>query len=138
MCLCGCHFCQLGQHPLANLQISACEYIMSLVFFLWPHLQHMEIPGLGVELGLQLPTYATATAMATSDPSHLCDPHHNLQHCQILNPMRQGQGLNFILKDTMSGSQPAKPQQEPQDACSRQLRSVDVRYSAAADEYTGS
>ena len=29
-------------------------------FFLQPHLQHMEVPGLGVELELQLPAYTTA------------------------------------------------------------------------------
>lgn len=30
--------------------------------FLWPRLQHMEVPALGVELELQLPAYTTATA----------------------------------------------------------------------------
>ena len=33
----------------------------------------MEVPRLGVELELQLPTYATATAI--SDLSHICDLH---------------------------------------------------------------
>ena len=33
-------------------------------FFLGPHLQHMEVPGLGVKLELQLPAYTTATAAA--------------------------------------------------------------------------
>ena len=28
-------------------------------FFLWPHLQHMEVHGLGVELELQVPAYST-------------------------------------------------------------------------------
>ena len=37
-------------------------------FFFWPHPWHMEVPRLGVELELQLPTYATATAM--QDLSH--------------------------------------------------------------------
>ena len=37
-------------------------------FFYWPHPWHMEVPRLGVELELQLPTYATATAM--QDLSH--------------------------------------------------------------------
>ena len=32
----------------------------------WVHSQHMEIPRLGVELELQLPAYAAATA--TPDP----------------------------------------------------------------------
>ena len=31
----------------------------------------MEVPGLGVELELQLPAYARATA--TPDPSRICD-----------------------------------------------------------------
>ena len=39
-------------------------------FFFWsflgPHPQHMEVPRLGVESELQLPTYATVT---TPDPS---------------------------------------------------------------------
>ena len=46
-----------------------------LFFFLGPHLRHMEVPRLGVELGLQLPTYATATA--TPYLSHVCDLHHS-------------------------------------------------------------
>ena len=32
-------------------------------FFLRPHLQHMEVPRLGVELELQLPAYPAATAI---------------------------------------------------------------------------
>ena len=35
--------------------------------FLWPHPWHMEVLGLGDELELQLPVYATATA--APDPS---------------------------------------------------------------------
>ena len=38
-------------------------------FFLGSHLQHMEVPRLGVELELQLPAYATATATAGSEAS---------------------------------------------------------------------
>ena len=34
--------------------------------FLGPHLQHMEVPRLGIELELQLPAYTTATT--TRDP----------------------------------------------------------------------
>ena len=40
-----------------------------LFFFLGPHLQHMDIPRLGVELELQLLAYTTATAMR--DLSHI-------------------------------------------------------------------
>ena len=40
------------------------EYEKKIFFsFLWLDLQHMEVPGLGVKLELQLPAYATATAM---------------------------------------------------------------------------
>ena len=42
-------------------------------FFLGPHLQHMEVPGLGVILELELPAYGTALAM--TDPSRICDLH---------------------------------------------------------------
>ena len=33
-----------------------------LSFFLWPHLQYMDVPGLGVELQLQLQAYDAAVA----------------------------------------------------------------------------
>ena len=36
----------------------------------------MEGPRLGVELELQLQAYTTA--MATPDPSHICDLHHSV------------------------------------------------------------
>ena len=40
-----------------------------LFFFLLLHLQHMEVPGLGVESELQLLVYTIATAML--DLSHI-------------------------------------------------------------------
>ena len=51
--------------------------------FLGLHPQHMEVPRLGVESELQL----LATAIATPDPSLVCDLHHSSQQCQILNPL---------------------------------------------------
>ena len=36
---------------------------LSFFFFFWLHLWHMEVPRLGVKSELQLPGYATATAM---------------------------------------------------------------------------
>ena len=48
-----------------------------LVFFLGPHLSHMEVPRLGVKFELWLPAYITATA--TLDPScvsNLCLQQH--------------------------------------------------------------
>ena len=41
------------------------------LFFLRLHLQHMEVPRLGVESELQLPAYAADTA--TQDPHRLLD-----------------------------------------------------------------
>ena len=57
------------------------------VLFLWPHLRHKEAPRFGAELELQLPAYATATAI--QGLSYTCDPCHSLQQCRILNPLRK-------------------------------------------------
>ena len=46
---------------------------------------HMEVPRLGVESELQLPTYTTA--IATWDPSHVCNMCHSSQQRWILNPL---------------------------------------------------
>ena len=45
----------------------------------------MEVPRLGVESELQMPTYATATAMKV--PSSVCNLHHSSRQRQILNPL---------------------------------------------------
>ena len=45
----------------------------------------MEVPGLEVELELQLPAYTTATAVR--DPSRVCGLHHSLRQSWILNPL---------------------------------------------------
>ena len=42
-----------------------------LFFPLWLHLQHMEVPRLGVQLELHLPAYVTATAMPDPQGLHL-------------------------------------------------------------------
>ena len=47
-----------------------------VLFFLGPHLQHVEVPG-GVKWELQLPAYATATATAMPDMSCVCTLHHS-------------------------------------------------------------
>ena len=62
-----------------------------LSFFLWPHVHRMEVPRLGVESELQLPAYATATAM--QDLSCMCNLHHS--------KARDG---THTLTDTVSGS----------------------------------
>ena len=55
-----------------------------VIFFFFPQ-QHMKVPGLWVELELQLLAYATATAMW--DPGRVCNLHHSSRQHQILNPM---------------------------------------------------
>ena len=67
-------------------------------FFLGLHLQHEEVPRLGVELELQLPV--CATAIATPAPSHICDPYHSLWQCKNLNPLNKGRDQTCILMDT--------------------------------------
>ena len=47
----------------------------------------MGVPRLGVISELQLPAYATDTAMR--DPSLICDLHHSSLQCQILNPLSE-------------------------------------------------
>ena len=54
-------------------------------FFLGTHLWHMEVPRLGIESELLLLAYATATAIP--DPGCICNLHHRLRQCQILNPL---------------------------------------------------
>ena len=66
-----------------------------LFFFLGPYLQHMEVPGLGVKLELQLLVYATAAAIL--DLSHVYDLHHS-------NSLSKARGRTHILMDPMSGS----------------------------------
>ena len=55
--------------------------------FLGPYLWHMEVPRLGVQLELQPPAYATA--IATKDPSRVCDLHHSSWQHWILNPLSE-------------------------------------------------
>ena len=68
------------------------------LYFLGLHLQHMEVPRLGVELKPQLPAYVTATAML--DPSLVCHLHHSLQQRQILNLPSEARDRTRILMDT--------------------------------------
>ena len=69
--------------------------IFWLLFFLGLHLQHVEIPRLGVKWELQLPSYTTSTAMW--DQSHICN-NSSLQ-CWILNPLREARDGSRILVD---------------------------------------
>ena len=65
--------------------------------FLGPHWWHMEVPGLGVKLELQLQTYAAATA--TWDLSCICDLYHSSWQCQIPDSLSQTRDGIRILMD---------------------------------------
>ena len=71
--------------PLTTNRIMSKTQCNDFFFFLGLHLQHMEVPRLGDESELQLPAYATATAMP--DPSFLCNLHHSPWQGGILNPL---------------------------------------------------
>ena len=58
----------------------------------------MEVPRLGVELELQLLAFTTATA--TTDLSHICDPHHSSRQRRIPNPLSEAKDQTRILMDT--------------------------------------
>ena len=55
----------------------------------------MEVSGLEVKLELQLQAYTTA--IATPDPSHICDLQHSLQQCWILSPLSEARDLTIII-----------------------------------------
>ena len=82
-----------------------CNFTLLFLFFyflffcfLGPHLQHMEIPRLGVESELQLPAYTTATAV--QNLSHVFDLHHRSGQRQILNPLSEARDWTHVLMDT--------------------------------------
>ena len=56
----------------------------------------MEVPRLGVKLELQLLAYTTATPVYI----HVCNLHHRLRQCQILNPLSGARYQTRVLMDT--------------------------------------
>jgi len=81
-------------------------YVECVFFFFFPfvfvflgsHFRHMEVPRLGVESELQLPAYTTA--MATPDPSHICELHHSSWQHWSLNPLSEARDPSHVLMDT--------------------------------------
>ena len=61
---------------LLDSAIAQIKKLMHFFFFLQLHLYYMEDPGLGLKLEPQLPAYATA--IATQNPSYICDLCHML------------------------------------------------------------
>ena len=90
------HSCQ----PFCYTQYLPDLFFVFFFSFLGPHLQHMEVPRLGVQWELQPPVNATATATATPDPSHICKLHCSLQQHQIHNPLIKVRDWTCILMDT--------------------------------------
>ena len=74
------------------------RYLFFSLIFLGLHLRYMEVLRLGVELELQLPACAKATA--TSDLSYVCDLHCSSWQQQILNPLSRARNRTCILMDT--------------------------------------
>ena len=73
-------------------------FVVLFLVFLRPHLRHMEVPRIGVQLELQLQACTTATA--TPDLSRICNLHHSSQQCWILNPPSEARDRTCVLKDT--------------------------------------
>ena len=74
-----------------HLQQSQKSNLFFSFFFLRVHLQHMEIPRLEVESGLQLLAYVTAML----ELKHICNLHSSLWQRQIGYPTEQGRELNL-------------------------------------------
>ena len=68
------------------------------LFFSGPHMQHMEVQGLGIKSGLQLPTYTTATATWDQAASSTCTTAHS--NTGFLNLLSKARDRTFILMDT--------------------------------------
>ena len=61
-----------------------------------------KFPGQGLNWSSSYLAYATA--IATLDPSHICDLHWSLWEHQILDPLHEARDGTCILMDTMLGS----------------------------------
>ena len=69
-----------------------------ICFFKGLHPQHMQVPRLGAESELQLPTYTTATA--ARGPSRICDLHRSSRQRQIPDPLSEAREGTRIHMDT--------------------------------------
>ena len=84
-------------------------FFLSFPFFFFfffcllvPHLQHMEVPRLGVKSKQQLPAFTTTTAMPAQN--HICDLYHSSQQHQIFSgsnagPLGEARDRTRILMD---------------------------------------
>ena len=93
--------CIISGYDVIYIQI---PFFFFFFFFLGLYLQHMGTSRLGVESELQLPAFATATAMW--DWSCVCDLYHSSWQCQILNPLSEARDQTHILMDASQVCQP--------------------------------
>ena len=78
-----------------TISSTVARFFFFFCFFLGPHLQHMEVPRLGIKSELQLPACTTATA--TPDLSRVCELHHNSWQHWILNPLSDARDRTYNL-----------------------------------------
>ena len=116
-CLAQCYwatlrFCQIWGHFMSSESVVSKNisegpyggywflfpFFLSFFFLKGPQAPHMEVPGLGVELELQPPAHAIATAM--QDLSCVCDLHHSSGQCQIPNPLSGARDWTCLLMVT--------------------------------------
>ena len=90
------HFPKEARKP--NFDVKSPGFCLFVFCFWGPHVQHMEVPRLGVELELQMPGYTIATA--TWDPNCVCNPHHSSRQCQILNLLSGARDQTHIIMDS--------------------------------------
>ena len=86
-----------GPYSISSSPCTSFRFFVFIYLFIFSelHLQHLEVPRLGVEWELQLPGYTTATAMP--DSSCICDLHHSSRQCRILNPLIEARDRNHNL-----------------------------------------
>ena len=85
-----------GSWPLMMVFLGglATFFFFFLFFFSGPHLRHMEVPGLGTALELQLLAYAPAAEK--KNLSHVCGLHCSSRQCRILNPLSKARDRTHI------------------------------------------
>ena len=86
---------------LSSFLIISSSFILSFFFsFLLPNLWHMEVPRARTGIRATAPDYITA--MATPDPSRICDLHCSLWQCHIINPLSKTRGQTQILSEFLT------------------------------------
>ena len=73
-------------------------FVVIILFLLKPAIMAYGISQARGRTELQLPTYARATAMR--DPSCICNLHHSLWQCKMLNPLNEARNRTHIFMDT--------------------------------------